>query len=458
MHSLAATLSRTGLIVLASILVGLGAHAQEPVEKTLELSSGETLRYVERLPVGDDVRPPYRVFVCLPPGNGDRSMVTAARKHLGDLAWRADYMTVYPVARSGGFVGAAASEVVELLEHVLDEHEVDPDQIVLAGLSNGGRAVFDVARIAPQAFAALVAVPGAASSDADFAELAGTPVWMRVGAVDSESWREGSRSTAERLRGAGCSVDFEQVEGQGHVLVLADQLLFNWLESALAPAPRRVQFPAPDGLAIEADLYGADDRSRPMVVLCHQANSSRGEYATIAPRLAEAGFNCLAIDQRSGARMNGVENETAARASAADKDQEYVDARPDIEAALDWTHTAGFKGPLVLWGSSYSASLALTIAADRKDLAAVLSFSPGEYFGGDHPVGRAAARVKCPVLVVSPEAERARSEPLVEVIQAERVFVIDEGIEHGSKTLFRGSASALVWKNVQKFLTRHTEP
>ncbi|MFT5050296.1 MAG: dienelactone hydrolase [Chlamydiales bacterium] len=456
MYSLASHAARSVLTGIAALLLGLGASAQDPVEKSLKLSSGETLQYVERLPSGSAPDAPLRLFICLPPGSGDRGMVTAARQHLGDLAWSADYLTVYPVARDGGFVGAAASEVIELLEHIIEQHDIDTDRVVLAGISNGGRALFDVARLAPQGFAALVAVPGTAETSADLQGLAGKPVWMRVGAVDSDGWRDGSRATAERLRMAGCSVDFEQLEGQGHVLALAEQGLTEWLDLALAPTPRRIQFPAPDGLPIEADLYGADDRSRPMIVLCHQAGSSRGEYAPIAPRLVQAGFACLAIDQRSGEGMNDVPNETAARAQAASRGQEYVDARQDIEAALDWVRDAGFKGKLVLWGSSYSASLALTIAPDRKDLAAVLSFAPGEYFGGDHPVGRAAARIACPVLVVAPEGERASAEPLVDVIQSEREFLIDGGIVHGSKTLFRGTSSAMVWDRVLRFLDAHT--
>ena len=71
----------------------------------------------------------------------------------------------------------------------------------------------------------------------------------------------------------------------------------------------QVEFPAADELMITGDLYLAhEDKSTPFIVLCHQANWSRGEYREIAPKLNELGFNCLAIDQRSGKSVNDIDN------------------------------------------------------------------------------------------------------------------------------------------------------
>lgn len=76
-----------------------------------------------------------------------------------------------------------------------------------------------------------------------------------------------------------------------------------------------ISFPSKDGLEITADVYFTGDKSKPWILLCHQARWSRGEYNEIAPKLNALGFNCLATDQRSGKEVNGVTNETAARAS-----------------------------------------------------------------------------------------------------------------------------------------------
>jgi dienelactone hydrolase len=66
-----------------------------------------------------------------------------------------------------------------------------------------------------------------------------------------------------------------------------------------ATSQDKVSFHAEDGLKITADLY-LIDFSEPFILLFHQAESSRGEYNDIAPRLNKLGYNCLAVDLRSG--------------------------------------------------------------------------------------------------------------------------------------------------------------
>jgi alpha-beta hydrolase superfamily lysophospholipase len=78
-------------------------------------------------------------------------------------------------------------------------------------------------------------------------------------------------------------------------------------------AQEKINFTASDHLKISADLY-LKDQTLPFIILCHQANSSRGEYFEIASRLQKLGYNCLAIDLRAGESMNYVKNETAERA------------------------------------------------------------------------------------------------------------------------------------------------
>jgi len=60
-----------------------------------------------------------------------------------------------------------------------------------------------------------------------------------------------------------------------------------------------IEFPSKDGLMITADSYEMLP-GKGFILLCHQADFSRGEYTETAKRLNEMGYNCLAIDQRSG--------------------------------------------------------------------------------------------------------------------------------------------------------------
>ena len=113
-----------------------------------------------------------------------------------------------------------------------------------------------------------------------------------------------------------------------------------------------ISFAASDRVQVFADYYSAGSKAKPLILLFHQAGSNRGEYATIGPRLAALGFNALAIDQRSGGNAWGRTNETVKHLG---KSTDYDEALLDLEAALQWAKSSGHTGPILVWGSSYSA-------------------------------------------------------------------------------------------------------
>ncbi len=176
------------------------------------------------------------------------------------------------------------------------------------------------------------------------------------------------------------------------------------LSSPIYAARDTVTFLSGDGIKITADTYIAhENKNTPLLVLFHQAGWSRGEYLEIAPKLNALGFNCIAIDQRSGKSVNGIENETALSAKQAGKNIRYVDALPDIEAALRYAKSQYNESKIIAWGSSYSAALVLHIAGTLSELVdGVLAFSPGEYFPKQGKskswIQDAAANISAPVL------------------------------------------------------------
>lgn len=218
---------------------------------------------------------------------------------------------------------------------------------------------------------------------------------------------------------------------------------------------------AEDGVEIRGDLYalgGDGGKAAPFVLLFHQAGSNRGEYMTIAPRLNGLGFNALAIDQRSGKERWGLKNETVGKLG---KSTSYLEALPDLEAALQWKQQQGYAGRTLVWGSSYSASLVFLLAAEHGDrIDAVLSFSPGEYLGSrKREVATAAAKVSLPVLILTPEDERARATSIFDAVAGERKeLVIPEQAVHGSSMLIaqRNPGAEEVWRRVEEFLEPFT--
>lgn len=229
-------------------------------------------------------------------------------------------------------------------------------------------------------------------------------------------------------------------------------------------APARaepVRFAAEDDLQVTGDVYRSATPSDAVIVLFHQAGSSRGEYREIAPRLARKGYVALAVDQRSGKVFAGVINETAARAKAQGKGTEYTDALPDLRASIRYAREKLGARRVIIWGSSYSASLALVLAGrERKLVDGVLAFSPGEYFSGKPPVAKTAARIRVPVFITAAGSEAKQWAGIFRAIRAKATktgFKPKGEGRHGSSALIPARSDAVpeYWAAVDAFLDTH---
>ena len=223
---------------------------------------------------------------------------------------------------------------------------------------------------------------------------------------------------------------------------------------ATLPVAKSIVLTASDGVKVYGSFYEAY-KPKALILLFHQAGSSKDEYATIAPRLVAAGYSALAIDQRAGGGLYGT-NETA---KTFGREVPFREAMPDLQAALDWGRRQ--KLPIILWGSSYSSSLIFPLAAkDPQGIIALLSFSPGEYFDSDkHMIATAAAKVQVPVFVFSTKDEASDADPIFAALPknaADVRFVPDHGV-HGSSTLIAAKnpdGAQANWNAVIAFLNR----
>lgn len=234
------------------------------------------------------------------------------------------------------------------------------------------------------------------------------------------------------------------------LLLTACIFVFNVLQ-----AQKTVEYTAKDGLTVTADYYEVKG-SDTMILLFHQAGWSRGEYREIAPKLNELGYSCLAVDQRSGGQVNGVKNETFARAKSAGTGTAYKDAFQDIEATVAHAKKTYKPSKIILWGSSYSSALVLKYAGDFPDnIDAVLSFSPGEYFGEKKYISSSAANIKVPSFITSAKGEKDSWWAINSAIKSGRnqYFLPDTKGNHGSRALWdRFDDAQSYWQAVKGFL------
>ena len=215
---------------------------------------------------------------------------------------------------------------------------------------------------------------------------------------------------------------------------------------------KTITFDSEDGLEMTVDQYHVK-LDKPVIILCHQAGWSRGEYQEIAVTLNELGYNCIALDQRSGNAVNGVTNQTAANAKAEGKGQTFLDAEQDIRAAIT-KFSEAYKQNVILWGSSYSSSLVLKIAAVNDKVDKVFSFSPGEYLPGVS-MANTVKQLDKPSFLTSSRSEAGQTKAIFDNIKStHKLHFVPKGAgRHGSSALWSTEAdNAEYWIAVKAFL------
>lgn len=222
-----------------------------------------------------------------------------------------------------------------------------------------------------------------------------------------------------------------------------------------------IRYKSSDGLEIAADLYIKHPKTAPFIVLFHQASWSRGEYREIAPRLNSLGFNCMAVDLRSGGSINDVSNITRQNAMKTMKSTTFADVIPDMMASLDYAKKHLAEGKILIWGSSHSAALALKLAGDHKDkINAVVAFSPGEYFAAmgkprDY-ISSSATHISQPAFISSARDEKNNWWGIyVSIPSDHKTYFLPEETagNHGSRSLWSKYLGAEeYWKALEEFL------
>ncbi len=237
------------------------------------------------------------------------------------------------------------------------------------------------------------------------------------------------------------------------------RLLALALFAAAAPAlaaPQAVTLTAAGHVKVFASYYGTGDKTKPIVLLFHQAGGSGAEYSSIAPRLNALGFNALAVDQRSGGDLFGRANKTV---KALGHSTGYRAALPDLQAALDWARAGGAQ-KIVVCGSSYSAALVFLLAANNPGkIAALMAFSPGEYLGSRHAVHDAAEKLNNVAVFVSSASTRgeiAAARAIVNAVPGKnKTQFVPKHAPHGASALNADANPAgykQVWAAVERFL------
>ncbi len=217
----------------------------------------------------------------------------------------------------------------------------------------------------------------------------------------------------------------------------------------------KVNFKSGDGLLVTADYYKVNQH-KGFILLCHRSHCNRAEYRETAPKLNALGYSCLAIDQRSGMKVFGEVNETKNRAKEKGLATGYLDAKIDVESAVEYAYRLNGNNRIILLGSSYSASLALLIAAKSSKVSAVIVFSPGEYLKKTD-LAEEIKNLKVPVFATSPKKEMKQVSDVLRYVDKKYVTHFKPSVDgfHGSKTLWESvKGHELYWEALKIFLEK----
>ncbi len=209
--------------------------------------------------------------------------------------------------------------------------------------------------------------------------------------------------------------------------------LLGMLLPVLAFASEPVALHSSDAVTIHGTLTQASPHNDKVLLLFHQARANRHEYDSLIAGFNQLGYDTLAIDQRSGGDLFGGHNQTV---QALGKSTDYLDAAPDLDAALAWARAQHYN-KIVAVGSSYSSALVILLAAKHpQGLTALASFSPGEYFDDKNMIKNAAAQVTIPFYITTDPDEAANvTEVLRKAHGSNIVHYQPKNGVHGASTL-----------------------
>ncbi|HEX8200269.1 MAG TPA: family 16 glycoside hydrolase [Isosphaeraceae bacterium] len=177
--------------------------------------------YTVFLPHGYDGRKAFPVVLFLH-GSGERGDdgIRGAQVGLGAIVARrpADFpvIAVFPQARRTWAADSDdARAALDALDDVLATYRVDPERVVLTGLSMGGRGAWELAAAHPGRFSAVVPICGPGRPE-DVAALKALPVWTFVGDADRDTTVRNLREMVAALCAAGASARATEYRGVGH--------------------------------------------------------------------------------------------------------------------------------------------------------------------------------------------------------------------------------------------------
>lgn len=211
------TLGQFLVILLLSAIFSATACAQNQLTnsrfETVELKSGEKLKYAIHLPTDYDSNKTYPTIIG--PGDGIRDDSPSYYWHgsPSDFGWLI-------VETPAHFASDAVNQMSQLLDHLNASYNVEGDKFHMVGFSANSANSFKVGIALADRFHSLVGVAGFPRQNPagkDLARVKNTKFYFIVGDRD-QYWMNASKKSHAYLQSNGISSTMKIIKNGGHVL------------------------------------------------------------------------------------------------------------------------------------------------------------------------------------------------------------------------------------------------
>ncbi len=201
-----------------------------------ELVTAVRLPYLLYLPEGVETRRDWPLILFLH-GSGERGTDSSMVRREGlprrlDEGLELPAVVLSPQCPDGQVWAQQYPAVMALLEAVTEQVGVDPDRVVLTGLSLGGAGIVHLAATHPERFAGLAPICGPWTFYYVTPEMARVPLWVFHGEDDPVVSVEDSRMLVSRVEELGGEARLTTYPGVGHGAwreAYADEALLEWM-------------------------------------------------------------------------------------------------------------------------------------------------------------------------------------------------------------------------------------
>jgi len=215
------------LIFLTAALLGIVTAAQAAEEKVF-LNDGEAIKLYFFTP--EPGAEPPRLAILISGGSNDEYMAEV-QFWIGKEMVNRGWAIAVPIAPKGGDYFVEETGVFpKLIEFITSSHKLHPSKPLLFGVSQGGSAALAIAAQNPTLYSGVIATPGRLSKKANFRDLDGLPVYLRIGEKDSFHWHKQLPDIVNTLYTAGANVDAGLVANGKHLFQLDWPDFDSWLE------------------------------------------------------------------------------------------------------------------------------------------------------------------------------------------------------------------------------------